>query len=83
MQIAVEYIRWLVEERAKINRVPLESIEFFENGMKLDISPEVLEEWRFVGLNNIDFITTNEYHSRILTPLAPDTATPSEAGESS
>lgn len=69
MQIAVEYIRWLVEERAKINRVPLESIEFFENGMKLDIQPEVLEEWRFVGLNNIDFITTNEY-SRILPESA-------------
>lgn len=61
MQIAIEYIKWLIEERAKINRIPLEDIEFFENGVKLDISKEVISEFNFTGLNNIDFITTDRY----------------------
>lgn len=61
MQVAVEYIKWLQEERAKINRVPLEEIEFFENGMKLDIPKEIIEKFDFTGLNNIDFIWSDFY----------------------
>ena len=56
MQVAVEWIKWLMEERAKINRAELEDIEFFENGMKLDIPAEVIKDFDFTGLSNIDFI---------------------------
>ncbi|KKN70099.1 hypothetical protein LCGC14_0434240 [marine sediment metagenome] len=61
MQIAVEYISWLQEERAKINRTELEDIEFFKDGMKLDIRKEAMEAWDLTGLNNVDFITSGEY----------------------
>ncbi len=61
MQIAIEWIEYLIDERAKINLTPLEDIEFFKNGMKLDIPKEVVREFEFTGLNNIDFITTGSY----------------------
>ncbi len=61
MQVAIEYINWLQEERAKINRADLRDIEFFENGMKLDIPQEILDNFEFTGLNNIDFIWSDFY----------------------
>ncbi len=61
MQVAVEYIKWLEEERAKINRQPLAAIEFFEGGMKLSIPDREIENWELTGLNNIHFITSGCY----------------------
>jgi len=58
LKVAVEYVKWIMEERAKINRVPLEEIEFYENGMKIGFLPADVESWM---LNNVDFITTGEY----------------------
>ncbi len=61
MKRSVEYIRWLRDEQLKINLEQLEDIEFFEDGMKLDIPKEIIDEFGFVGLNNIDFIMTDFY----------------------
>jgi len=61
MKVAVEYINWLQEERSKINMVPLEEIEFFENGMKVNINKAVVDEFTFTGLINVDFITSGFY----------------------
>lgn len=61
MKISVEYIRWLQEERSKINKIKLGDITFFENGLLLDIPKKVLEAFTFVGLNNTDFITSGFY----------------------
>lgn len=61
MEVVIEYIKWLQEERAKINRVALEDIEFFEDGMKLEIPKKIVEDFAFVGLNNIDFILSGFY----------------------
>ena len=56
-----EYIHWLIEERARINRADLEDIEFFEHGMKLDIPEKVYDDFESTGLNNIDFISSDFY----------------------
>jgi len=61
MKVAIEYIEWIAEERAKINRAELEDIEFFKEGMKLDISQKKINEFKFCGLNNIDFILSEYY----------------------
>jgi len=63
MKIAIEYILWLQEERNKINRVPLDEIEFYENGMKVKIDKAILEEFTFTGLINVDFITSGFYET--------------------
>jgi len=59
MKIAVEYVKWLMEERSKINRVPLKDLEIFENGMKLDIPRKVIDDFDFTGLSNVDFILSD------------------------
>jgi len=64
MKVAVEYIRWLMEERAKINKMELQDIEFFEEGMKLEISQKIIDDFKFCGLNNIDFINSGFYKEK-------------------
>lgn len=61
MKIAVEYIKWLAEEQARINQKDLNDIEFFENGMKVEINPEIIKQFKFVGLLNTDFILSRYY----------------------
>ena len=59
MKIAIEYVEWLAEERSKINRVSLEDLEIFQNGMTLDISKEVIDAFDLTGLSNVDFILSD------------------------
>lgn len=59
MQIAIEYVNWLMEERSKINRVALEDLEIFENGRKLDIPQKVIDDFGLTGLSNVDFILSD------------------------
>ncbi len=59
MKVAVEYVQWLMEEKSKINRVKLEDLELYENGMKLDIPRKVIEDFDFTGLSNVDFILSD------------------------
>lgn len=59
MQIAIEYVHWLTEEKSKINRANLHDLEFFKNGMKLDIPKKVLDDFELTGLSNVDFILSD------------------------
>jgi len=61
MIVNIERILELKEELRKINEVELSEIEFHKNGTKLEIDPKNIEDWAFVGLNNVDFITTQSY----------------------
>jgi hypothetical protein len=61
MKVAVEYIMWLQEEINKINMANLKEIIFFENGVVLEIPKKRIEDYKFMGLNNKDFITTGYY----------------------
>lgn len=59
MKIAVEYVSWLMEEKSKINREKLSDIELFEDGMKLNIPKKVIDDFKFTGLSNVDFILSD------------------------
>ncbi len=59
MKIAIEYVKWLMDEKSKINRVSLEELEIFENGMKLDIPTKVIDAFELTGLSNVDFILSD------------------------
>ncbi len=61
MKIAIEYIEWLQTERDKINHAQLEEIEFFENGVKVDIPQKTVFDFDLTGLSNIDFIQSGYY----------------------
>ena len=61
MKVNIERILELTEELKCINRQDLSDIEFYKNGKKLVIDPKIIEDFEFVGLNNVDFINTNYY----------------------
>ncbi len=63
--VSVEEILLMQEERAKINRIPLNEILFFENGKPLKIPDKIVEDFEFTGLNNIDFITSGAYKGQL------------------
>jgi hypothetical protein len=70
--IDVEYVRRLREELAAFNKLDLNEIEFYENGRKIEIAPQALEEWSFVGLNNADFIMTDLYKEQTIFTVDSD-----------
>jgi hypothetical protein len=61
VRVDVERILALKAELREINNVDLKDIEFFQNGEPLKISPLAVEDFRFIGMNNTDFITSGFY----------------------
>jgi len=61
MRVDIEKILDLKEQLRVINSVDLDTIEFYENGKKVSISKENVDDWAFVGLTNVDFITSQSY----------------------
>lgn len=49
----LEHLNW----RSSVNDRDISEIEWYRDGEKVDVSAEEIEEWRFTGLNNIDFVT--------------------------
>jgi hypothetical protein len=46
-----------MEIRAGINRMPLEEIEWVrDDGTKIAFDPKLVEEFKFIGLNNTSFV---------------------------
>lgn len=61
MIVNIEDIIKNIEFRKEINSVELKDIEFHENGKKIEISEKIVDDFSFIGLNNIDFIATGFY----------------------
>ena len=55
MKVEINYVAWLKSELRKINRQPFEKIVWTLNGKPQKFSPELLKEWRFIGLSNAEF----------------------------
>lgn len=60
-RIDVERIKELKEELTAFNMLLLEDVDFYEQGNPINVSPEILREWLYTGLNNTDFITSETY----------------------
>jgi len=73
MRVDIEHVRKLQEERMKINSAELKDIEWYEDGEKVEIDPKTLEDFRFTGLCNTDFIIYDAYREKNgLTPRMLD-----------
>lgn len=55
MRVDVEHVLKLQAERKKINDLDFDEIEWYKDGKKVEIDPEVKEEFKFTGLTNICF----------------------------
>lgn len=56
MRVDYEEISKMAERRGEINRTPLEEIVWYRDGKEIPINPKWIEEWKFTGLNHVDFI---------------------------
>lgn len=61
MKVHIENIWVMVALRTAINTTPLEEIEWYENGEKIEINKKNIDEFVFTGLSNIDFIQTGSH----------------------
>jgi len=62
MEVKISEILALDARKREINRVELNEITFLDdNGNPVKIDPAIVEKFRFIGLNNTDFITTGFY----------------------
>lgn len=61
MDIDVEDVRLNQEERRRWNSVPFENIRFFYCGREVKIPDQLKEDWKFMGLSNVDFINCHSF----------------------
>ncbi len=59
VEIAVEEVIRIHEERWAINKHSFGNIVWTYQGKPLDIPKQLLEDFEMCGLNNMDFITSN------------------------
>lgn len=60
-RVDVEEVFRLQDERRKINALKLEEIDFYEDGKKVSIDKKILDDFRFCGLSNVDFVDSGFY----------------------
>ena len=68
MRVDVEYVKKLQDERMKINNQSFENIEWYEGGKRLNIDKSIIDDFKFTGLNNTDFIISEFYKEGYITP---------------
>ena len=76
MRIDVNEVKRLKERLREINALSLDQIEWYDGDTKVEVPPNWVEDWRFTGLNNADFIDTGAYLEGVWTPN--DTGTEGE-----
>jgi len=59
MRVDIEKVFELQRQRMEYNSVPLKEMEFYKDGVRVEVSKDALEWWEFTGLNNTDFIIEN------------------------
>ncbi len=70
-RIDIELIDAVQAFRQYVHKLTLDDIDFYENGEKVDIPQELVDEFELTGLNNIDFITSNYYKKTNDPPPKP------------
>ena len=61
VEVNIEEIKGIFARLKQIESVHLKEIEWYEKGKKLEISDAIIDEFRFCGMCNRDFILTGEY----------------------
>ena len=60
-KLNTEYLRTLYEEYKRINKLSLNNIEFYEDGKKLDIDPQVFTSALHMAISPFMFIVGEYY----------------------
>jgi len=69
LKVNINEIKDHLASLAAFNSVPLERCELYENGRLIEIPDDVLERWRFIGLNNSCFIESEFHKAKKISDL--------------
>lgn len=56
MNVSVEYIEEILNYISHVNHFPFNEIMWVKDGVELEISDEIREEFKFTGLSNCSFV---------------------------
>ena len=65
MKVNIERVYELKRELNEINLQQLEDIQLYGDGELIDIPQHNIDAWRYIGLSNVEFITTIFYEENI------------------
>lgn len=60
MNVHLERLQELLAELDEMNNVSLQDIKWFKNGEQIYVTDEDIQEWRFIGLSNVQFARQHE-----------------------
>jgi len=61
MEVNINRVLEILEELNKINEAKLKDIKWIKDGNAISVTQEMIDEYEFIGLNNVGFIT-HEYY---------------------
>ena len=67
MKVNIEEVIGINKRLADIDAANLADIEWYENGKKIEVTSEALEEFRFIGLCNRSFIEYGFHESGLIS----------------
>lgn len=60
MNVHLERLQELLAELNEINNASLHDIKWFKDGKEVHVLPGDIQEWRFIGLSNVQFACIHE-----------------------
>lgn len=70
IRVDVDYLKYLFDNINEINKVPFNEIDWIENGEIVEIDPKLKDTWKYIGLNNTDFIRYGYYKDGIIEKVS-------------
>lgn len=61
MRVDIERIIEISEECKRINKLDFSEIELYENGVRVEIDPKIVEELKYLGLSNFLLLRGGSY----------------------
>lgn len=55
MKVNVEEVEQWLRFRERVNDMPLDQIQWYRNGERIEIPTAAIEDWKFIGLSNVCF----------------------------
>jgi len=59
--ITIEFCEHLLEEKAKVNAVPIDQVKWFYKGKRVHFSEKLIRDFQMTGLSTLDFIRSGMY----------------------
>lgn len=63
-RVDIEHLEWIFSVLKEIDKIPFEDIDWYQEDKPLIVSEQVVKDWKFIGLNNTDFVEFEIYKEK-------------------